>query len=198
MDNFRMLVLVALTLVLYLNTSFAEFIFARAVDHSKGIPCPGKTYKTCLPGFRCEEGSSKTGCVKSLKKISFEAHTTDAQGHFPVGKVLIFPIVSVNDGQGYNSKTGIFTAPVAGMYQFTMHFCSAPSQSMVVALIRGKEEIAVTTVSTYPYSGCLSHSTIARVEKNQSVHLVSRWSASRLFSDEYRWPSFSGILMYKY
>jgi hypothetical protein len=99
------------------------------------------------------------------EKISFEAHTTDAQGHFPVGKVLIFPIVSVNDGQGYNSKTGIFTAPVAGMYQFTMHFCSAPSQSMVVALMRGKEEIAVTTVSTEPHSGCGSHSTIARVKK---------------------------------
>ncbi|XP_060558039.1 heavy metal-binding protein HIP-like isoform X1 [Ruditapes philippinarum] len=191
--------LVILLLVLFINASVAEFIFARGPDHSKGIPCPGNMNKeTCLPGYRCEEGSGKNGCVRSFSKIAFEAYTTNTVGHFPNGKVLIFPEVSVNDGQGYNSKTGIFKAPVAGMYHFTVHVCSARSKHMVVAIMKGGEQIAVTTVFTEPYSGCGSHSTMARVAENESVHVEARWVDSRLQSDIYRWPSFSGFLMYRY
>ncbi|XP_060556238.1 collagen alpha-1(X) chain-like, partial [Ruditapes philippinarum] len=162
------------------------------IDHSTGIPCPGTTYQKCLSGFRCQEGNGKIECVKSLDKIAFEAYTTNSKGHFSDGKVLVFPNVILNDGQGYNPKTGIFKAPTAGVYQFTVHVCSARNKHMVVGIFKGEQQIAITTVYEEPYSSCTSHSALIRVEKNEFVSVKARYGDSNLESDTYRWPSFSG------
>jgi hypothetical protein len=113
--------------------------------------------------------------------------------------VLVFPNVLLNDGQGYNPKTGFFKAPVSGVFKFTVHVCNAPSKHMVVAILKGGEEqIAVTTVFEESSSSCTSHSVITRLDKNEIVMAKVRYDGSYLESDEYRWPSFSGFLMYSY
>ncbi|XP_060558034.1 complement C1q tumor necrosis factor-related protein 7-like [Ruditapes philippinarum] len=168
-------------------------------DDSNGIPCPGVTDQNCLPGFRCQKHKGKIVCIESLDKIAFEAYTTNSRGYYFDGKVLVFPNVLLNDGQGYNPKTGLFKAPVAGVYKFTVHVCSAPNKHMVVAIVKGDEEqIAVTMVFEEPSSSCTSHSVITRLEKNEIVMAKVRYDESYLESDEYRWPSFSGFLMYSY
>ena len=34
---------------------------------------------------------------------------------------IVFDHVDLNQGQGYDKTTGVFTAPVSGLYQFSLH-----------------------------------------------------------------------------
>lgn len=45
---------------------------------------------------------------------------------FALNHTLIFPTVITNVGDGYNVTTGIFTAPVVGVYLFAAHIVSQP------------------------------------------------------------------------
>ena len=51
----------------------------------------------------------------SAVRIAFFARTL-VKYEPKVGEALVFPEVQLNDGNGYNNKTGIFTAPVSGTY----------------------------------------------------------------------------------
>lgn len=33
---------------------------------------------------------------------------------------IVFEVAQINDGQGYNPTTGVFTAPHRGIYKFSM------------------------------------------------------------------------------
>ncbi|XP_060568737.1 A disintegrin and metalloproteinase with thrombospondin motifs adt-2-like [Ruditapes philippinarum] len=130
------------------------------------------------------------------KKVAFDAYTTSSNGYYPDGKVLVFPHININDGQGYNPSTGIFKAPVAGVYQFTAHVCQQGNRHIIIGIMKGTKQIAVTTGFEKATSVCSSISAISRVEVNEKVYVKARYSDSYLQSDIYRWPSFSGILMY--
>ncbi|KAL4222615.1 hypothetical protein ACF0H5_018656 [Mactra antiquata] len=39
------------------------------------------------------------------------------------GETIIFTDIMINNGDGYDSNTGVFTAPVNGTYLFTIHLC---------------------------------------------------------------------------
>lgn len=40
-------------------------------------------------------------------------------GSRTVGSTIVYPSISVNVGNGYDNTTGVFTAPVAGVYEFS-------------------------------------------------------------------------------
>ncbi|XP_071144795.1 heavy metal-binding protein HIP-like [Mytilus edulis] len=54
------------------------------------------------------------------KAVVFSALLSHNLVNVPNGQVIIFDKTSVNVGNGYSTKTGIFRAPVAGVYQFTL------------------------------------------------------------------------------
>ena len=48
----------------------------------------------------------------------------------------------MNAGKGMDAKSGVFTAPVEGLYFFTLNVCSHDLKKTLVALRRNGEEIA--------------------------------------------------------
>ncbi|VDI28426.1 Hypothetical predicted protein [Mytilus galloprovincialis] len=56
---------------------------------------------------------------------------TDGVEH--VDETLIFPTIIVNHGDGYDNTTGVFTAPISGMYLFTVQICPAKPTSVFLA-----------------------------------------------------------------
>ncbi|CAC5359554.1 unnamed protein product [Mytilus coruscus] len=52
--------------------------------------------------------------------VVFSALLSHNLVNVPNGQVIIFDKTSVNVGNGYVTQTGIFRAPVAGVYQFTL------------------------------------------------------------------------------
>ncbi|XP_052791905.1 uncharacterized protein LOC128226047 [Mya arenaria] len=62
--------------------------------------------------------------VGASAHISFTAYQVGTMSNMVPGQAVRFNHVLHNDGDGYNTYTGAFTAPVNGTYMFTFHFDS--------------------------------------------------------------------------
>ena len=51
------------------------------------------------------------------------------------GTNIVFPVVSVNHGNGYNPSTGRFTAPEKGTYVFVVQVCPDNRNTMVINIM---------------------------------------------------------------
>lgn len=63
---------------------------------------------------------------------------------------VIFNFVRVQNGSGYSTSTGIFTAPIAGNYLFAHHICLS---NLSAPFSEGRIELQ-TSVGTYVFNDC--------------------------------------------
>ncbi|XP_045184238.2 cerebellin-3-like [Mercenaria mercenaria] len=126
--------------------------------------------------------------------IAFNAYL-NTSGSYPVGQIVVFPHVILNEGDGYNSTTGYFTAPVAGLYHFTAHVCNLHDQYMVFSIVKGNTTIALSAVYENSSVTCGSVSAPTPMEVGEKVCVQSPYADSSLFTNLYRWPSFMGVLV---
>jgi hypothetical protein len=129
-------------------------------------------------------------------RIAFEAHMENELAHYPLNTPLIFPVSTLNEGNGYNPNTGEFTAPRNGVYAFNAHACHKPDTNMVFAIMKGSDQLAVSTIYGNSVSTCGSVNTIARLKEGEVVNVVAKWSDSHLWANEHRWNSFTGYFVY--
>ena len=79
--------------------------------------------------------------IPSVTDVGFFAYRS---GSFTTStnKIIPFQSVARNDGQGYNTSTSTFTAPVAGMYQFYWSLLVQSSSGFDLSLVQnGTEKI---------------------------------------------------------
>ncbi|XP_041649909.1 caprin-2-like [Cheilinus undulatus] len=80
---------------------------------------------------------------KETTRVAFSAALggTGDFGPFHTHTTLIYRTVTTNIGNAYNSATGIFTAPVAGVYYFTFFYHANGSHIAVLVLYKNSERI---------------------------------------------------------
>ena len=128
-------------------------------------------------------------------KVAFNAYTT-SNGNYGVDQVVKFPNVLLNEGGGYDKNTGVFTAPVGGLYQFSVHICHVRGHYMVVAIVHGDTKIAITTEYENNLESCSSVMAPLIMKKDERVNIKSTYEHSKLKADiPFRWPSFTGVLL---
>jgi hypothetical protein len=125
-------------------------------------------------------------------KVAFNAYSSTG-GNYGADETIIFPVVLLNEGGGYNESTGIFTAPVAGMYQFSLQICNARSYYMTAAIVHENTRIASTTTKDVS-SICTSTTVPAKIETGDQVYVMSTYATNVMASNINRWPSFTGLL----
>ncbi|XP_060578276.1 complement C1q tumor necrosis factor-related protein 2-like [Ruditapes philippinarum] len=137
------------------------------------------------------ETTESQGCV-TTPKVAFNAYSSTG-GNYGVDESIIFPVVLLNEGCGYNESTGIFTAPVAGMYQFSVQICNAAYKYLCAAIVHENTTIAITT-NYDTVSTCSSTMVPAKIETGDQVYVKSTYEESVMYSNKNRWPSFTGLL----
>ena len=57
--------------------------------------------------------------VRTTTKAAFSAYLNESVFHLSSGDIVKYDKVLLNEGDHYNSFTGVFTCPVDGMYMFS-------------------------------------------------------------------------------
>ena len=129
--------------------------------------------------------------------VYFYAWNTQVLTHVD-GLVLVFDNAITNNGNGYNSSTGVFRAPVASAYVFSWTIVSERGSFQDVALMKngisyGKVQTAAHN-STTNASG--SNTAIIELKAGEEVHLqISNVGASsQVYPGGY--STFSGWLLH--
>ncbi|KAK3106050.1 hypothetical protein FSP39_011669 [Pinctada imbricata] len=98
-----------------------------------------------------------------------------------------FDKVLRNDGHGYSAKTGIFTAPVEGLYQFYWSLLAAISKNIDINLIHEGKTITrnwIQHLSNHDSATC-SNMVYLRVKKGETLFLQTTQSGGKLHSGAY-------------
>ena len=115
----------------------------------------------------------------------------------PSGTPIVFPTVVLNDGNGYNATSGVFTAPISGVYTFTSHVCNGKTKYMVMAIMKGSDQLARSSVYDDSGSTCGSVDTIVRLQAGNAVNVVAKYGESKIWADVNRVNSFTGFFLYQ-
>ncbi|XP_066542964.1 complement C1q tumor necrosis factor-related protein 3-like [Hoplias malabaricus] len=109
---------------------------------------------------------------------------------------LIFKKVFINFGNAYNPATGIFTAPVQGVYYFGFSAFANGKSSMGVHLCKNGQNV----VATYDYNSSQkdvngANRAILQLEKGDQVY-ITLWGGLHIFDSYNRVSTFSGFLLF--
>ncbi|XP_060606447.1 uncharacterized protein LOC132758768 [Ruditapes philippinarum] len=112
------------------------------------------------------------------------------------GETVVFSEILLNEGYGYDKSTGIFTAPLAGLYEFSVHVCNVDAKFMTVAIVYMDTEVAATTEYESNSSSCSSVLAPVKMAIGGRVYVKSTYHKNAMFSDSrHRRPSFTGVLL---
>uniref|UniRef100_A0A3Q2Q465 Cerebellin 10 n=1 Tax=Fundulus heteroclitus TaxID=8078 RepID=A0A3Q2Q465_FUNHE len=142
-------------------------------------------------------------CSFSALKVAFSASLL-AEGSGSIGPYatfvgLVFRHVITNVGDAYNSHTGIFTAPVAGVYRFEWYIGVQSKKQTAVALVKNNQRVftALEGEEDGSSTSFSSASNAATLLLNAGdVIFVRLWPKYVVFDNENHLCTFSGHLLF--
>lgn len=128
-------------------------------------------------------------------KVAFSATVIESQDVFTgpatTSTALIFNHVFTNIGNAYNSKTGIFTAPVKGVYHFSFTTFGYNSHTSGAILLKNGHYQVSTWESTGPdASDTTSNTVILELSVGETVN-IALWNGGKVHASV-----FSGFLVF--
>ncbi|XP_030285688.1 complement C1q-like protein 4 [Sparus aurata] len=135
-----------------------------------------------------EEGKTKVAFSAMIEKGG-------AYGPFNTDVTLAFNKVFTNIGDAYNSSTGVFTAPVTGVYCFTLFYHAGGEHASVLTLFKNSEMVAITSDHQTGSDGADNggNAVVLQMQQGDQVY-VSMRANSHVWAADYH-TSFSGFLL---
>jgi len=110
------------------------------------------------------------------------------------GDVIVYTtIMTSSDVSGYDVRTGKFTAPVNGLYMFSVNSCHNTNWA-TVAIVKNNEVLIASTQHDTNNQSCHTVQTIATLVPGDKVWVKCN-STCRLYAQSNMWNTFSGALL---
>uniref|UniRef100_A0A8P4K1S6 C1q domain-containing protein n=1 Tax=Dicentrarchus labrax TaxID=13489 RepID=A0A8P4K1S6_DICLA len=150
--------------------------------------------------------SSSENEVEELKrenadrpKVAFSLGLTDVGqvGPFDTDITLKFSKVFINFGQAYNPTTGIFTAPVRGVYYFRFNGWDARLSNVLRIKLYHNDKRITESYDVNDQHGyvSLSNAFVLQLEKGDVIYMVLKLNTS-IWDDSNNRTTFSGFLLF--
>ncbi|WAR05524.1 EMIL2-like protein [Mya arenaria] len=134
-----------------------------------------------LLGFLCQIG---TGLFTARKPTNLAPKN---------GTNVVFGTVVVNDGDRYNSTSGVFTAARGGDYLFTGALCPQRAKGFYFGITQNGVEQTRASFTETDGHVCHTFTAILRLKRHDKVALRSENDANLLNEDAARWNMFYGV-----
>lgn len=128
--------------------------------------------------------------------VSFSARVSPSYKDIEPGTTIVFSSVETNVGDGYDSTTGEFTAPLSGIYIFYTHILSGSNKYIETRLlINGKVKLRLYSGGGR-FRGSGSNLLVIRLKTGDKAKMVKfgPWG-TRPFYIHHGWSTFSGFLL---
>lgn len=127
--------------------------------------------------------------------IGFTATITKAITYFNPSTCIVYDCIVTNIGNAYNHQSGMFTAPVHGIYNFFVKTMVEGDHTLNLDIVvNGARIVSVETYGHYGRYGSGSASAVTVLNPGDQVFIKSRTShASHLWGNN--WNTFSGYLV---
>jgi hypothetical protein len=130
--------------------------------------------------------------------VAFHAHKI-ADKSVTVNQVFVFTEVLLNEGSGYASTNGYFTAPVSGIYFFNCHLCVQNKKDLQYIFVVNGKTHASGLFTSNGTGRCTSFSVTVRMRSGERAWVTIDDSGSSsvdlLYEDSDDWNYFSGFLV---
>ena len=136
---------------------------------------------------------------EQTQKVAFTVYLDRTVSHLRQGQRIPFNKVLLNDGSAFNVQSGAFLCPHTGVYLFTFNINSyAKGEIDAKLVIDGKNQLdAVASAGTGAYE-MSANTAVLRVTAGQAVWVANHWISdiTLVNTDNFRYTSFSGVLLY--
>uniref|UniRef100_A0A8C2K690 Cerebellin 13 n=1 Tax=Cyprinus carpio TaxID=7962 RepID=A0A8C2K690_CYPCA len=133
------------------------------------------------------------------KKVAFSAGLLESGsqqvGPFVTQKTLVYQKIFTNIGNAYDPNTGIFTAPVNGVYFFRFYAHAHPFNQMAVSLHKN-DQLQCSVYCHQPTTNANgSNGVVLSLQKGDKMY-TQLWENSWVYDDVKSYTSFSGFLLF--
>ncbi|XP_052087391.1 cerebellin-2-like [Mytilus californianus] len=144
-----------------------------------------------------EDNDGKCDCnhspsSQSFGKVGFQVFNSKNLQNISNGAVVVYDTVTTNLGGGYDKSTGVFTAPVVGLYYFTWTVLAYVGKSFYTQLklndvVVAKNHAGAGGISAHMPS---SQSAVLQMKKNDKASIRIHRGGVFMIGD--KWSTFSG------
>ncbi|XP_028420361.1 complement C1q-like protein 2 [Perca flavescens] len=135
---------------------------------------------------------------KETTKVAFSAAiggSGEPIGPFNTDTTLIYKTVITNIGNAYNEHTGIFGAPVTGIYYFTFHYHAGGGHPVSLVLIKNSQSVVTAYDNQTLNDGADNGGNAVFVQLQQGDQVFVRLGANTHVWGNNEITTFSGFLV---
>ncbi|XP_071136742.1 uncharacterized protein [Mytilus edulis] len=128
--------------------------------------------------------------VKKRDPVAFSAYRTSSQS-VPANTKVKFDQVWTNVGNGYDSKTGVFTVPRTGLYHITAVILTPSGTNFYPRLYHNKVHVSGSYLTSHGYQTG-TFDVVLGLQKGDQVYIAGHSSTFTIYSDSFAHVTFSG------